>query len=84
MPDGLCFDFLWMWGTTVSIPWIVFWSVDHVYENRFIHIYELVKYPEDCATIGPKWLVKQLVDDTYEWHRNIWEPIWQRAFSCLK
>jgi hypothetical protein len=34
--------------------------------------------------MGPKWLVKQALDQASEQHSDIWEPIWLRAFPRLK
>jgi hypothetical protein len=43
-----------------------------------------LKISQDPSEIGPKWFVKQALNHTSEQHRDSWEPIWLRAFLCLK
>jgi hypothetical protein len=40
-----------------------------------------LKYP---AEIGPKWFVKQALNHASDQQWDIREPIWLRAFSCLR
>jgi hypothetical protein len=60
------------------------WIISHM-DSSFIHSYETVK---ESHRIQPKmvqkWLVKQALNHSSAQHWDIWEPIWQKAFSCLK
>jgi hypothetical protein len=58
-----------MWGTTVSIPWIVlgFWII-YIQISSIVTIGDGSEISRDSVEIRPKWLMKEALDHASDQH----------------